>query len=116
MNSAPGDQPPVRERCIRLRRMLHNGAIAISLERVSKRFGKVEAVREVTLDIKEGEFFSLLGPSGCGKTTTLRMIAGFEEPDAGRIVLRGEDVTGVQPNRRNVNMVFQNYALFPHMS
>ncbi len=90
--------------------------VAIRLEDVSKRFGKVEAVREVTLDIGEGEFFSLLGPSGCGKTTTLRVIAGFEDLDAGRIILRGEDVTGVEPNRRNVNMVFQNYALFPHMS
>ncbi len=88
----------------------------VSLEGVSKRFGKVMAVREVTLDINEGEFFSLLGPSGCGKTTTLRVIAGFEEPDTGRILLRGEDVTSAQPNKRNVNMVFQNYALFPHMS
>ncbi len=96
--------------------MPSDGAVAISLEGVSKRFGKVEAVHEVTLEIKEGEFFSLLGPSGCGKTTTLRMIAGFEEPDTGRIVLRGDDVTGIGPNQRNVNMVFQNYALFPHMS
>ncbi len=90
--------------------------VGISLESVSKRFGKVEAVRSVSLDIKEGEFFSLLGPSGCGKTTTLRMIGGFEQPDDGRILLRGADVTAVPPNRRNVNMVFQHYALFPHMS
>jgi spermidine/putrescine transport system ATP-binding protein len=88
----------------------------IALEGVSKRFGKVEAVRDVSLDIREGEFFSLLGPSGCGKTTTLRMIGGFEQPDDGRILLRGVDVTAVPPNRRNVNMVFQHYALFPHMS
>jgi len=90
--------------------------VAISLEGVSKRFDKVEAVREVSFDIREGEFITLLGPSGCGKTTTLRMIAGFEQPDAGRILLRGADVTGVPPNRRSVNMVFQHYALFPHMS
>src|SRR5712691_10297174 len=91
-------------------------SVAIALESVNKRFGKVEAVHDVTLDIAEGEFFSLLGPSGCGKTTTLRMIAGFEVPDEGRIVLQGQDVTSVSPNRRPVNMVFQHYALFPHMS
>ena len=90
--------------------------VGISLENVSKRFGKVEAVRTLSIDIKEGEFFSLLGPSGCGKTTTLRMIAGFELPDEGGILLRGTDVTDTPPNRRNVNMVFQHYALFPHMS
>jgi spermidine/putrescine transport system ATP-binding protein len=73
-------------------------------------------VRDVSLSIREGEFFSLLGPSGCGKTTTLRMIAGFEVPDAGRIYLQGEDVTSLFSNRRPVNMVFQQYALFPHMS
>ncbi|MEO8290093.1 MAG: ABC transporter ATP-binding protein [Gaiellaceae bacterium] len=96
--------------------MHDSGNVAISLEGVSKRFGKVEAVKSVSIDIREGEFFSLLGPSGCGKTTTLRMIAGFEQPDSGRILLRGNDVTGSPPNRRNVNMVFQHYALFPHMS
>src|SRR5512146_2241367 len=90
--------------------------VAIALEGVSKRFGKAEAVSDVTLEIGEGEFFSLLGPSGCGKTTTLRMIAGFEVPDAGRILLQGTDVTTVFSNRRPVNMVFQQYALFPHMS
>src|SRR3989441_776095 len=89
---------------------------AIALEGVSKRFGKVGAVHDVTLSIADGEFFSLLGPSGCGKTTTLRMIAGFEVPDEGQVVLRGEDVTSVSPNHRPVNMVFQQYALFPHMS
>ena len=96
--------------------MAGNRGVAIALEGVSKRFGKAEAVRDVTLAIHEGEFFSLLGPSGCGKTTTLRMIAGFEVPDEGRIVLQGKDVTSVFSNRRPVNMVFQQYALFPHMS
>ncbi len=90
--------------------------VAITLDRVRKRFGNVEAVKEMTTEIREGEFFTMLGPSGCGKTTTLRMIAGFEEPDEGTILLRGDDVTNVPPNRRNVNMVFQHYALFPHMS
>src|SRR5438874_179917 len=89
---------------------------AIGLDGVSKRFGTHPAVDDVTLEIGEGEFFSLLGPSGCGKTTTLRMVAGFELPDAGRIVLKGSDVTEVPANRRPVNMVFQQYALFPHMS
>jgi spermidine/putrescine transport system ATP-binding protein len=90
--------------------------VAIAVEGVSKRFGRVAAVDDVTLSIGEGEFFSMLGPSGCGKTTTLRMIAGFEAPDEGRIVLKGQDVTRVAANRRPVNMVFQQYALFPHMS
>src|SRR5213593_1737118 len=89
---------------------------AIGLVGVSKRFGTHVAVDDVTLEIGEGEFFSLLGPSGCGKTTTLRMVAGFELPDAGRIVLKANDVTEVPANRRPVNMVFQQYALFPHMS
>ena len=73
------------------------------------------AVDDLTIDIREGEFLTLLGPSGCGKTTTMRMVAGFEEPDAGDILLRGDDVIGVPPNKRHVNMCFQNYALFPHM-
>src|SRR5881296_2826349 len=89
---------------------------AIGLVGVSKRFGTHAAVDDVSLEIGEGEVFSLLGPSGCGKTTTLRMVAGFELPDAGRIVLQGNDVTTVPANRRPVNMVFQQYALFPHMS
>jgi spermidine/putrescine transport system ATP-binding protein len=91
-------------------------ATGISVQSVRKRFGRVDAVAGVDFEIREGEFFTMLGPSGCGKTTTLRMIAGFEEPDEGRIFLRGDDVTHVPPNRRNVNMVFQHYALFPHMS
>jgi spermidine/putrescine transport system ATP-binding protein len=88
----------------------------ITLDAVAKRFGGHDAVRDVSLEIAEGEFFSLLGPSGCGKTTTLRMIAGFVQPDAGRVLLGDRDVTTVPPNRRPVNMVFQHYALFPHMS
>jgi spermidine/putrescine transport system ATP-binding protein len=90
--------------------------IAITLQRVSKSFGSHVAVHELDLGIRDGEFFSLLGPSGCGKTTTLRMIAGFEIPDTGRILLHGDDVTDTPPNKRRVNMVFQQYALFPHMS
>src|SRR5438128_4998437 len=94
-----------------------SAVVAISLEAVSKSYGTTgAAVDGVTIAIREGEFFSLLGPSGCGKTTTLRMIAGFVTPDAGRVVLQGRDVTDVAANRRPVNMVFQQYALFPHMT
>jgi spermidine/putrescine transport system ATP-binding protein len=93
---------------------------AIELSGVVKEFqarGEViTAVAGIDLDIREGEFFSLLGPSGCGKTTTMRMIAGFEEPTQGVIRLHGQDVTNVPPNKRDVNMVFQSYALFPHMN
>jgi spermidine/putrescine transport system ATP-binding protein len=96
--------------------MTEQRKLAIAVDSVTKRFGRTDAVHEVTLEIGDGEFFSLLGPSGCGKTTTLRMIAGFERPDVGRIVLQGKDVTDVPANRRPVNMVFQQYALFPHMS
>ncbi len=88
----------------------------IELVGVEKRFGDHVAVTEVDIAIERGEFFSLLGPSGCGKTTSLRMIAGFEQPTAGEIRLEGEDVSKVPPYRRNVNTVFQHYALFPHMS
>jgi spermidine/putrescine transport system ATP-binding protein len=88
----------------------------IVVDGVTKRFDDVVAVRDVSITIPGGEFFSMLGPSGCGKTTTLRMIAGFEAPDAGRIVLQGADVTHVPPPKRNVNMVFQAYGLFPHMT
>ena len=99
----------------------HDGALpAIELHGVSKEFRTVGdvvvAVREMDLAIAEGEFFSLLGPSGCGKTTTMRMVAGFEEPTAGTVWLHGRDVTDVPPNKRDVNMVFQSYALFPHMN
>jgi spermidine/putrescine transport system ATP-binding protein len=96
--------------------MNEKAAAGIGLVSVSKRFGGVGAVDDVSLDIAEGEFFSLLGPSGCGKTTTLRMVAGFERPDEGSIILQGNDVTTVPANKRPVNMVFQQYALFPHMS
>ena len=96
--------------------MVRGGRAAIALEGVSKSFAGALAVDDVSLEIAEGEFFSLLGPSGCGKTTTLRMIAGFATPDAGRILLEGADVTELPANRRPVNMVFQQYALFPHMS
>jgi putative spermidine/putrescine transport system ATP-binding protein len=89
---------------------------AIRLVGVVKRFGEVAAVDGVDLEIGDGEFFSMLGPSGSGKTTTLRMIAGFEEPTAGTIELHGRDITGVPPFDRDVNTVFQDYALFPHMS
>jgi spermidine/putrescine transport system ATP-binding protein len=96
-----------------------DGLAAIELVSVEKEFTAgghdVRAVERVDLRIAEGEFFSLLGPSGCGKTTTLRMIAGFEEPTNGHILLHGRDVVGVPPFRRDVNMVFQQYALFPHM-
>jgi putative spermidine/putrescine transport system ATP-binding protein len=88
----------------------------VRLEGVRKTFGDVVAVAGVDLEVREGEFFSLLGPSGCGKTTCLRMIAGFEEPTAGRIVLHGRDVAGLPAYERDVNTVFQDYALFPHMS
>jgi spermidine/putrescine transport system ATP-binding protein len=88
----------------------------IVLDHVTRAFGDLVAVREATFSIHAGEFFSMLGPSGCGKTTTLRMIAGFETPDAGRILLEGQDVSHVPPARRNVNMVFQAYGLFPHMT
>ena len=92
------------------------GDPVITLEHVVKRFGGYVAVEEADFAIERGEFFSLLGPSGCGKTTTLRMIAGFELPTAGRILLDGQDVSRVPPYRRNVNTVFQHYALFPHMT
>ena len=88
---------------------------AIKLQQVTKSFdGKVVAVDDVTLDIEAGEFFSLLGPSGCGKTTSLRMIAGFEMPDSGRVHVGGQDITDVPVHRRDMGMVFQSYALFPH--
>ncbi len=96
-------------------------AVNIRLENISKTFehkvkGEVTAVSNVNLEIGPGELLTLLGPSGCGKTTTLRMVAGFEQPDTGRIYLGGEDVTDLMANRRNMGFVFQNYALFPHLS
>jgi spermidine/putrescine transport system ATP-binding protein len=89
--------------------------IDVRLERVTKLFGDVAAVDDLSLDIAEGEFFSMLGPSGCGKTTTLRMIGGFEDPTYGTVYLGGRDVTDLPPYKRDVNTVFQSYALFPHL-
>ncbi|HWJ08197.1 MAG TPA: ABC transporter ATP-binding protein, partial [Nocardioides sp.] len=89
---------------------------AVSLRELRKSFGAVEAVAGVDLDIADGEFFSMLGPSGSGKTTVLRMIAGFEPPTAGSVLLGGRDVTRLAPFERDVNTVFQDYALFPHMT
>ena len=96
-------------------------AVAIKLDRISKSFehqvkGQVYAAKNVSLDVEPGEFVTLLGPSGCGKTTTLRMIAGFGIPDSGRILIGGDDVTHTAVNARNIGFVFQNYALFPHLS
>ena len=90
--------------------------IAVSFAGVSRRFGEVRAVDGVSFEIRDGEFFSMLGPSGSGKTTCLRLIAGFEQPDAGNIAIHGANVEGVPPYQRDVNTVFQDYALFPHMS
>jgi putrescine transport system ATP-binding protein len=90
--------------------------VLVRFEAVSKRFSGFAAVDRLSLDILEGEFFALLGPSGCGKTTLLRMLAGFETPHEGRILLDGEDISGVPPYRRPVNMMFQSYALFPHLN
>ena len=88
----------------------------LELVKVDKTFGQVEAVRGVSLKLAPGQFLSLLGPSGCGKTTTLRIIAGFEEPTSGRVLLAGRDLTHVPARRRNIGMVFQSYALFPHLT
>lgn len=90
--------------------------VAVRFERVSRHFNEVKAVDDVSLDVLDGEFFTLLGPSGSGKTTCLRMIAGFERPTAGRILLHGTDVSNLPPYERDVNTVFQDYALFPHMT
>jgi len=91
-------------------------AALVRFEEVTKRFGAFSAVDRLTLDIHEREFFALLGPSGCGKTTLLRLLAGFEAPETGRVVLAGQDLAGVPPYRRPVNMMFQSYALFPHLT
>src|SRR5438270_2952266 len=88
----------------------------VSFDQVTKRFGDFTAVDGLSLDIYEREFFALLGPSGCGKTTLLRLLAGFEAPDAGRVTLAGKDLAGMPPYRRPVNMMFQSYALFPHLT
>ena len=96
--------------------MTHSGDVAVRLDGVRKTYGEVVAVDRVDLEILEDEFFTLLGPSGSGKTTCLRIIAGFERPDEGRVELAGRDVTDLPPYERDVNTVFQDYALFPHMS
>src|SRR5215813_8655698 len=88
----------------------------LHLERLSKSYGDIVAVADLSLDVNEGELVVLLGPSGCGKTTTLRMVAGFVDASQGRIVLGGRDITDLPPYRRNCGLVFQNYALFPHLS
>src|SRR5947207_8988296 len=90
--------------------------IDVRLDRVRKSFGAVLAVKDIALEIERGTIFSLLGPSGCGKTTTLRLIAGFEQPDEGDVYIRGKRVTLVPPYRRDFSMVFQSYALFPHLN
>ncbi len=89
--------------------------IALSVKNISKKFGDFSAVNDVTFDVEDGKFFSILGPSGCGKTTLLRMIAGFYEPSGGTVEIRGKDMAGVEPNKRPVNLVFQHLALFPMM-
>ncbi|HAS82842.1 MAG TPA: spermidine/putrescine ABC transporter ATP-binding protein, partial [Verrucomicrobia bacterium] len=88
----------------------------LHFENITKRFGDVLALDRVSLDVERGEIFSLLGPSGCGKTTLLRVAAGFEHPDEGRVYLDGVDITDLPPNHRKVNTIFQNYALFPHLT
>ena len=95
---------------------MERGTPSVELVEVSKRFGDLLAVDSLNLQLSPGEFFTLLGPSGCGKTTTLRMIAGFEQPDEGSIRIEGDDVAGLPPHRRPTNTVFQSYALFPHMN
>jgi putative spermidine/putrescine transport system ATP-binding protein len=91
-------------------------SVAVHFDHVSRHFGEVKAVDDVMLDVNDGEFFSMLGPSGSGKTTCLRLLAGFEHPTGGKIMLHGRDMTGVPPFERDVNTVFQDYALFPHMN
>src|SRR6202000_1922378 len=93
-----------------------DGPPLLRIDAVAKKFGGFRAVDRLSLDIRAGEFFALLGPSGCGKTTLLRMLAGFETPDEGRILLDGRDIAHVLPHQRPINMMFQNYALFPHLT
>src|SRR5574339_1038299 len=96
--------------------MTNPSSSAIRFDQVSRHFGEVKAVDRIDLKIRDGEFFSMLGPSGSGKTTFLRMIAGFDRPTSGSIFLYGQDVSDLPPYERNVNTVFQDYALFPHMT
>ena len=88
----------------------------IKIENINKSYDGVQVLKNINLTIQDGEFFSILGPSGCGKTTLLRMIAGFIEPDSGAIYLGDENLTSLPPNKRNVNTIFQKYALFPHLT
>ena len=92
------------------------GETILELQNIAKHFGDTDVLNGISISIGKGEFITLLGPSGCGKTTTLRIIAGLETPDEGRVILNGQDVTDSEPNKRDVNTVFQNYALFPHMT
>ena len=92
------------------------GEVLLQLENIKKNFDGTDVLNGIDLSIEKGEFITFLGSSGCGKTTTLRIIAGLETPDEGRVILEGKDVTSLEPNQRNVNTVFQNYALFPHMT
>lgn len=92
------------------------GETILELQNIAKHFGDTDVLNGISISISKGEFITLLGPSGCGKTTTLRIIAGLETPDEGRVILNGQDVTDSEPNKRDVNTVFQNYALFPHMT
>ncbi len=96
--------------------MTHSNFGQVQFENVGKNYGDFTAIPDLNLEIEPGQLVTLLGPSGCGKTTTLRMIAGLETPTSGRILIGGEDVTRLPPNQRDVSMVFQSYALFPHMS
>lgn len=95
---------------------MNNQTPLVRIEGLSKHFGKTVALENLSLDIAQGEFVTFLGPSGCGKSTTLRILGGFERPSSGRVILNGEDVTNQPPEKRHVNMVFQDYALFPHMT
>jgi spermidine/putrescine ABC transporter ATP-binding subunit len=107
---------PCRESTFAEKRKMTDKTTALSMKNICKSFGSVTAVRDMSLEIGDGEFVSLLGPSGCGKTTLLRIIAGFETPDRGEVLLDGKDIVGSPPNKRPMNMVFQRYALFPHMT
>ena len=92
------------------------GESILQLRQIQKSFDNTEVLKGIDLEVAQGEFITLLGASGCGKTTTLRIIAGLELPDAGQVILEGQDITNREPNKRDVNTVFQNYALFPHMN
>src|SRR3954447_14370580 len=96
--------------------MANGDSVAVSFRNVARHFGAVKAVDDVSFDIDDGEFFAMLGPSGSGKTTCLRLIAGFEQPSGGTVSIHGQDVNGIPPYDRDVNTVFQDYALFPHMT